>query len=344
MLAASVGCSSGEPETSGEPPPAIVEAARIEPRPFSERLELVGQLAAAESVVIRPEIAGVIESVEFEEGQRVRAGEVLFVLRSDEQRAALRAAEAERVLAKDVFERTEALSKVEVSAASELTRARAGVDAAQAAVDMARVNVERTQIRAPFDGALGARDVSPGDRIDSDTELVQLDAVDRLQLQFSLPESAIALARQGFPVSARVAAYPGERFHGEAYFVSPALDPGTRRLSLKAWIPNPDGRLRPGMFARVELEVERVEEALLVPESAVAYDADGTFLWLVTAESRAERVPVRPGPRQDGYVVIRSGISAGDTVVTSGTHKVYPGGALTVRALRPPLESPAGHR
>jgi membrane fusion protein (multidrug efflux system) len=335
-------CGFGEPEAAEEPPALVVEATRVEPRSFSERLEIVGQIAAAESVVIQPEIAGVIQSVEFEEGQRASQGDVLFVLRSEEQRAALRAAQAERLVAQDVFDRTEALSKVQVSAAAELTAARARVEGAAAQVDMARVNLARTRIRAPFDGALGARYVSPGARVDSDTELVWLDATDRLKLEFSLPESAISLAEPGLAVSALVAAYPGEGFPGEVYFVSPALDESTRRLDLKAWIPNPDGRLRPGMFARVELEVERIEQALLVPESAIAYDLAGAFVWRVSGESRAERVSVRLGPRQNGYVVVESGIAVGDTVVTSGTHKVSAEAALDVRAPQIRADTTAG--
>ena len=131
---------------------------------------------------------------------------------------------------------------------------------------------------------MGARDVSPGDRVDSDVALVQIDAVDRLQLQFSLPGNAIALAQPGLEVFARVAAYPDERFGGAVYFISPALDTDSRRLGLKAWVPNTDGRLRPGMFARVELEVERTERALLVPESAIANDASGPYVWRLTPE------------------------------------------------------------
>jgi membrane fusion protein (multidrug efflux system) len=323
-----LGCHSDALESSDGPPPTVVETAAIESRLFSERVGVVGQLAAAESVVIRSEIAGIVDSIEFQEGQQVAAGEVLFILRAGEQRAALREAEANRVLAADVFDRTERLSKVKVSAASELTRARAGVAAAEAMVDLARVNLERTRMSAPFDGALGARDVSPGDWVDSDVALVQIDAVDRLQLQFSLPEKAIALAIPGLEVSARVAAYPDESFGGVVYFVSPALDIESRRLGMKAWVPNADGRLRPGMFARVELEVERTEQAILIPESAIANDASGHYVWRVTPENLAERAAVELGTRREGQVVILSGLAAGDTIVTSGTHKVYEGGGI----------------
>ena len=334
LAAPCLACGSGEPETAPEPPPVVIEAARVEPRPFSQHLEIVGQIAAAESVVIQPEIAGVIDSVAFEEGQRIARGDVLFVLRSEEQQAALRAAEAERLLAQDVFDRTEALSEVRVSAAAELTAARARVEAAAAAVDMARVSLARTRIRAPFDGVLGARYVSPGARIDPDSELVRLEASDTLKLEFSLPESAMALAEVGLAISARVAAYPDETFPGEVYFVAPALHETTRRLDLKAWVPNPDGRLRPGMFARVQLEVGHDEQALLVPESAIAYDLAGAFVWRMADSGRAERVAVRLGPRQDGFVLVESGVTRGDTIVTRGTHKVFPDALLDVRAPR----------
>jgi membrane fusion protein (multidrug efflux system) len=327
----SVGCDSDALDTPNGPPASVVETIRVESRLFSERIEIVGQLAAAESVVIRPEIAGVVASVEFEEGQRVRAGDVLFVLHADEQRAILRQAQASRVLAADVFDRTEALSKVKVSAASDLPRAKAGVAFAKAEVDLARVDVARTQIRAPFDGALGARHVSPGDWVDSDVELVQIDAIDRLQLQFSLPEQQIALAQPGLEVTARVAAYSEERFAGEVYFISPSLDPLSRRLALKAWVANGDGRLRPGMFARVELEVDRTEHAIVLPESSIAYDTSGPFVWRVTSENLAERVGVELGPRRKGEVVVRDGISVGDTIVTTGTHKVFAGGGIEAR-------------
>lgn len=327
----SVGCDSDALDTPNGPPASVVETIRVESRLFSERIEIVGQLAAAESVVIRPEIAGVVASVEFEEGQHVRAGDVLFVLHADEQRAILRQAQASRVLADDVFDRTEALSKVQVSAASDLTRAKAGVASAKAEVDLARVDVARTQIRAPFDGALGARHVSPGDWVDSDVELVQIDAIDRLQLQFSLPEQQIALAQPGLEVTARVAAYSEERFAGEVYFISPSLDPLSRRLALKAWVANGDGRLRPGMFARVELEVDRTEHAIVLPESSIAYDTSGPFVWRVTSENLAERVGVELGPRRKGEVVVRDGIDVGDTIVTTGTHKVFAGGGIEMR-------------
>jgi membrane fusion protein (multidrug efflux system) len=210
-----------------------------------------------------------------------------------------------------------------------------------ARVELARVQLERTRIRAPFDGVMGALRVAPGDPMTQDTELVRIDAIDRVQLEFSLPEVAVAVVQVGVPVSLSVAPYPGESFPGEVYFVSPTLDPATRRILVKAWVPNADHRLRPGLFAQVEAEVGRQENALLVPESALVYSLDGTYVWRVDAESRAERVDVEVGLRREGHAEIRDGLRPGDVVVAAGIHKVVAGGRVEAAGTEPGVESAA---
>jgi len=335
LLLGFVGCGEGTAVGTDIDVPITIEASEVIQRPFSEHLELVGALEAEESVWMRAELEGVIQSVEFSEGQRVAAGDVLFVLRSEDQRADLREAKAELALATDIFERTQKLSNVNVSAMSEANQARSRVEIAQAGIDRATTDLQRTQIRAPFDGEVGSRRVSPGDRIDPDTELIRIDAVDTLKLAFSLPESAVSLARLGLEVRVVVAAFPKEDFVGVVYYVAPFLDTGSRRLELKALLPNADGRLKPGMFTQVELEVEKFELALLVPESAIVNEMDGTSVWRLGKDRRAERVAVELGPRDDGTVMVLSGLSAGDTIVTAGTHKVFEGTVLEVRAQAP---------
>lgn len=334
------GCGGGpQAGPGGGPPPAVVEVERLEPRAFTDQLELSGQLTADESVVVRPEISGVIQQIHFGEGDRAEQGQVLFMLRSDAERAEVREAAAKLALERDVYQRTLRLARSQVAAEAEVERGRARVDAAQAALERAQVELERTEIRAPFRGSLGARRVSPGDRVDSATELVQIDALDRLKLEFSLPESAVGVAREGLLVGIEVAPYPGERFQGEVYFVSPTLDPQSRRLGLKAWVPNSEGRLRPGLFAEVDLEVERADAVIAVPESAIVFDAGGSFVWRVAGQGAAERVPVELGPRQQGRVVVRRGLQAGDTIVISGTHKLFPGSLVRAAGEAPPVAS-----
>jgi len=191
------------------------------------------------------------------------------------------------------------------------------------------VELRRTEIRAPFGGVLGARLVSPGDRVERETELVSIQSVDRLRLVFAVPEIALPVARAGVPVSVAVAPLPGEVFPGEVYFVAPAFNTQTRQLLLKAWVPNARGLLRPGLFANIKMQVGRRADVLTVPETAVAYDMQGPHVWRIGAAQEAERVPVEIGMRQRGRAEIKSGdLAAGDRLVSAGTHKVFPGAII----------------
>jgi membrane fusion protein (multidrug efflux system) len=317
-------CSRDEAPAVGQDGAPVVGVTVVELAPLREQVELVGELRSEESVVLRAEISGVLEEVGFVEGQDVGKGDVLLRLRDGEQRARLREEEARRALAADEFARTRRLADRDAAAAAQLERAAAELAVATARVEFATVELERTRIRAPFPGAVGARLVSPGERLQPETPLVRVDAVDPLQVVFTVPEAAVPQARAGASVSVEVAAYADERFEGEIFFVAPSIDQATRRLTLKARVPNPERRLRPGMFARVHMELGQ-REALLVPEEAVVHDRTGSFVWRVSDKEIAERIAVQLGVHRDGRVEIRSGLRAGERVVSSGTHKVYGG-------------------
>ncbi len=328
-------CSDGGASKGGwEPSEVVVEVLEIRPELLRETVDLTGQLDAELSVRVRPDKAGVLESIEFAEGQAVKEGDVLFRLRSSEEVARLREAQAERDLKKVVFERTQMLAKRDISSAAQLDRARAELAREEARVAAARADLERTTIRAPFDGEMGALFVAPGARIEPDIVLTQIDKVDRLQVVLSLPEIAVGLVRPGVPFEFTVAPYGQRTFPGEIYFVAPTLDPETRRMLVKGWVPNADHALRPGLFATIRAEVARRENALVLPESALALDREGTFVWRVDADEMAERVGVQTGFRSDGRVEITGGLQAGDRVVVAGTNKVRRGSRL--RAAAPP--------
>ncbi|MGH7898754.1 MAG: efflux RND transporter periplasmic adaptor subunit, partial [Candidatus Binatia bacterium] len=197
-----------------------------------------------------------------------------------------------------------------------------------AELERARVRMERTRIRAPFAGRLGAREVSPGTRVTEESPLVELHASERLRLAFAVPERYAPLVRVAIPFEVSVAAYPDEWFRGEVYFVAPAVDPSSRQLLLKGWVPNAEGRLWPGQFARIRTEIARSDQALVVPDSALVYDGQSSFLWRVGAERKAERVPVEIGLRNQGRIEIRGGVAAGDEIVVAGTNKIFPGATL----------------
>src|SRR5688572_21528344 len=279
MALAACGGNAESARRNAGPPRMAVEVASVRLETIDEALDLTGQLEADESVMIRAETSGIIESVDFREGQEVESGALLFRLRDPEQRARLREAQAQVVLTEQAWRRAEALAKTGVVSAADLDLARANREAAQARVDLARVEVERTEIRAPFAGMLGPRLVSPGDRITDLTDLVLLDAVARLKLTFTVPEPVMPLVHPGQTVFLRVAPFPDRQFPGRVFFVAPSLDPASRRLTLKAEIDNGERLLRPGLFADVRLRTAQRPDALVVPESAIVYDTEGPFVW-----------------------------------------------------------------
>jgi membrane fusion protein (multidrug efflux system) len=335
LVAAAFGCgrSANSETTKAGPPPVSVEVVSVPRESIVDVIDLVGQLEAEESVELKPETSGVVKGVAFEDGDEVSAGALLLELRDDEERAKLHEAEAELTLAEDELRRIRKLAEQKTVSPSELDRAIATAEASRARRDLAQVELDRMHIRAPFDGVMGAREVSPGDRVSRTTTLVRIDAVKRLRLLFTVPETVLNIAHTGNAVDIAVAPYPGERFPGSIYYVAPTLDPVNRRLALKAWVPNAEHRLKPGLFANIRLEIARREDALVVPESSVAYDADGVFVWRLTPAHSVERVPVELGIRQNGRVEIARGLGAGDRIVAAGTHKVAPG--VTVQEVAP---------
>lgn len=312
------------------PSAATVEVTVMEPQLLIDAVALTGQLDAEYSVLLKPEIDGVVATVGFEEGQPVAKGHVLFTLRDELQRAMVEESEAEMRLAKQVFAREDKLQRRDASSLARIEDARAKLDAAEARLRLAKVVLDRTRIRAPFDGVPGVRLVSPGATVEEYDGLVQIDAIDKLQVIFTVTENAIALARAGGKIQVRVAAWGDEQFEGEVFFISPTVDPATRRLILKAWVPNPDHRLKPGMFANVDVQVAQRQNALIAPEASMIYDRSATYVWRMIAEDHAEKVPIEIGLRVGGGVEIVRGIEPGDVIVSAGTHKVTVGKKLNV--------------
>jgi membrane fusion protein (multidrug efflux system) len=306
----------------------VVELTRVEAGLLRDTSTFGGQLEPENSVLLKPETDGVVESIAFAEGQRVVTGQELVRLRDREQIARLQEAKAMLSLAREVHERTRRLLSRNAASAAQRDEAAAELEVASARVALAQLAFDRTRILAPFDGVAGARLVSPGDRVTDETPLVGISAVDRLQVIFALSEHAVPYARPGVRVEVMVAPYPGERFPGEVFYVSPTLDPASRRLIMKAWVPNQDGRLAAGLFAEVDLEIGRRENAIVVPESAIVFDRQGTYVWRVGEDSVAERAPVETGLRSEGRVEVTLGLQPGDVIVSAGTHKVKEGRLL----------------
>ncbi len=329
-------CGRGGNQADFKPPPPVVEVITVEPETVRDTITLVGQLDSESSVEVQPELDGIIESIDFTEGQTVKKGDVLIRLRNAEQNAHVREARARAKLAEEIFRRITALAQREVTAQAEYDKASAELEVARAEVQLREVELEKTRVRAPFDGVVGSRRVSPGERVRRMTKLVRIDAVDRLQLVFAVPEIGVPFVRTGMPVKISVKPFPEIRFDGEVFFVSPTLDAATRRLTLKAWVPNPGRKLQPGLFANLEVELSMREHALVVPDSAVLVDQSGSFVWRVDAGGKAMRAPVVVGLRKAARVEITGGLEPGDRIVSAGTQKVTEGAEVTIAVAAPP--------
>jgi membrane fusion protein (multidrug efflux system) len=317
------------------PPPPVVEVFTVVPETVRDTIVLVGQLESESSVELRPEIDGMVESIDFAEGQSVKKGDVLLSLRDAEQRAQLRESRARAKLAEEIFRRISLLAEKEVSARVEFDKASAELEVARAEVELREVELAKTKVRAPFDGVVGARMVSPGERVRRSTKLVKVDAIDRLQLVFAVPEIGVPFVRTHMPVKISVKPFPEIRFDGEVFFVSPTLDAATRRLTLKAWVPNPERKLQPGLFANLEVQLAERENALVVPDAALMVDQAGAFVWRIGADGKASRAPIEIGLRKAARVEIASGLEPGDKIVSAGTQKVTEGAPVVIAGQEP---------
>lgn len=325
VVAGVVGAGCG-PGGGGPPAEPVIEVATSRPEriPVEVTLPAVGTIEADERVVVQPEVAGLIRSIHFVEGQRVRKGEVLFRMHSSKEEAQLAQAKADLDLARSNLERARTLAGTKAISQQELDLMESTLAARSATHELEKRRLEERVILAPFDGVVGPREVSVGQYVNAGERLVTLVEDARVKVRFRLPERHMALVRTGQTARVRVNAYKDRQFGGVVDLVSPEVDPSTRTVELRVLVGNPSGELRPGMFGRVELVVGRKEDALVVPESALI-PALESFAVFVVRDGRARQVAVTLGQRLPGKVELETGVGPEDEVVVAGTQKVGDG-------------------
>ena len=325
-------------QKSGEPPPMPVKAAPVTRATLNVEVTAVGTLRADETVMIRPEIAGRVATIHFKEGQTVNAGEALVTLDQDEYKAQLAGSSAQVGLEESSYQRLQDLQRKNLTSQQNLDETKARLDAARAQQELNQVRLERTVIRAPFAGTVGLRLVSPGAYVKPGDDIANLESLGAMKLDFRVPETYLARLNVGQTLTTRVDAWPDQSFEGSIYAIDPALDPETRTVLLRARLPNKGNKLRPGLFARVSLILERRENALVAPEQAIVPVGQQTLVYRVV-DGKAVMTPVKLGLRRPGQVEILEGLNAGDLVVTDGQLKIRDGAPV---AVEPPPAQPAG--
>jgi membrane fusion protein, multidrug efflux system len=320
-------CSSSENGASAVRDPATtaveVVAAEAAVRPLGVDIEAVGTAAANESVEITSEISKKVTAIRFDEGDRVRRGEVLVELDSDEARAAVAEAEATLADAESQYQRSQNLFTREALSSAQLDQIESTLKASRARVQAARARLADTVIRAGFDGRTGLRRVSVGTLVGPNTVITTLDDDSLIKLNFTVPETVLFLVREGVPISAATPGIPGRRFEGRVTHLDSRVDPVTRSIVVRAELPNPDGLLRPGMFMTVTLQGD-VVSALLVPEAAVVAERGRSFVFVVR-DGAVERREVSTSRRRPGEVQITAGLEERERVVVEGTQNLRDG-------------------
>ncbi len=329
--------AQGRGPGAGGMPPTMVDVYQVQSRESSNSLNAVGNLRAIESVVIRPEVAGKLVRINAIEGQAVSAGTVLFtfddaIARADynEATANLRASQRNRpriieLATKQLISRADADSALNV------------YEVNVAKVASAKARLDKSIIRAPFDGVIGLRQVSVGEFANAGQALVELVRLNPLQVEFQVSELHISRLLTGQSVVVKTDAFPGETFVGTITAISPSVQMSGRSAVVRARLDNNKKKLVPGQFAQVAVELSKSAPVLMIPEQAVWPSGDKKMAFVVK-DGKAELVPITLGAREPGWVTVVSGLTAGQQVITAGQSKLFPGAPVMVA--KPAASSP----
>jgi membrane fusion protein, multidrug efflux system len=329
--------AAAAPAKGGPVPGVVVEAARVATVRLPQALTAVGSLRSDETVIVRPEIAGRIAHIGFKEGERVAKGSVLVKLDDSVQQADLDKARANLTLAKTKFERAVDLRNKGFLSSQAQEEAENNLKIAQADAELMQARIAKATIRAPFSGTIGLRLVSVGDYVKEGQDLVNLESLDPLKVDFRVPELALSQVRDGQALQVALDALPDKTFDGRIVAINPLLDANGRSIVIRAQVPNRDGTLRPGMFARVRLFTSGLKDALVVPEESLFPVGDDKFVYKVV-DGKATRQKIEIGARREGRVEVVNGLTPNDVVVTAGVVKLRDG--VTVNVVAAPSAAP----
>ena len=325
------GATAGSPAKAPAGPggaPVPVTAKVLQAERLDNSIASSGNVLANEEVEIRSEIQGKIARVLFKEGSRVKKGDLLVKIEDAELQARSLEAQSKRKLAEDDEYRMRMQLKIEAVSQKDYDQSLNELNLAKAESQLLRAQLDKTELRAPFGGIVGLKQVSDGAFVSSSTLITTLQEIDPVKVDFTVPGKYAAFVKPGQAVSFTIQGSE-TRHQGKVYAVDPRIDPESRTLRLRALCPNPAGRILPGAFATIEMPFETVNAALLVPTQALSADARGAKVFLYKS-GKAEPRTVQTGLRTDSIVQITGGLSASDTVITSGVVQLKPGAAVTL--------------
>jgi membrane fusion protein, multidrug efflux system len=330
-------------------PPQTVSTVVATTQEWQPTLTAVGSLRAVNGAELSLEVAGVVDKLYFQSGNDVSAGAVLMTLRSDDDVAKLHALQATADLDAINLARDEKQLKVNAVSKAQVDTDSATLRNAQAQVAEQQAIVDKKTLRAPFAGHLGIRAIDVGQYLAAGTNIVTLQALDPIYVDFTLPQQALAEIREGQLVTATVDTYPDQSFVGKITAINPVVDVATRNVQVRATVANPDHLLLPGMYAKVTIDVGSEERYVTLPQTAIIYNPYGNTVYVVQDKGKdaqghpqleAQQAFVTTGPTRGDQVAIVKGVDAGTTVVSAGQMKLRNGSRLIINNSVVPTDNP----
>jgi membrane fusion protein (multidrug efflux system) len=331
LTAAAGSAKPGAAPKPGAPPPAVgVEAVKVSVGTARQTVLAVGTFRSNEAIMVRPELASRVIGFNFDEGQKVAKGQVLVRLDAALDEAQLAQAEAALVLSKANYDRAISLVQRQAGTEKAVDEARAALRRDEAAVQLAKSRVEKYTLIAPFDGVVGLRRVSVGSYLVAGADIVNLEQIDPLKVDFRIPESFLPALRVGQPIVVTVDAFTGREFTGKVFAIDPLVDEAGRSIVIRAMVGNQQDVLRPGVFGRVAVTLATRENAMFVPEQAIVPVGDRVQVYRIV-DGKSVPTFVRAGQREKGQVEILEGLKPDDVVITAGHLKLpRPGMPVTI--------------
>jgi membrane fusion protein (multidrug efflux system) len=332
-----------------QPPPEAVTTIVAQQEEWPATLSVIGTTAAVQGVTVSADLPGTVERVEFDSGQAVRAGQVLAVLDTRQERAQLAAIDAQREFAQLTFDRMQGLLNERVISRAEFDRATAEHRQTDAQAGEIRAVIERKTIRAPFSGILGIRQVNLGQYLAGGDPLVTLQSLDPIYVNFGIPQQSASQVSVGRVVRITSGDAAGAEWRARVTAMDSLVDEATRNIQVQATLSNPGGKLRPGMFVRTEVALGPSQQVVALPASAISYAPYGDSVFVVAQLTSEDGKPyrgvqqrfVKLGPARGDQVAVLSGVKPGDEVATSGLFKLRNGAAVQINNTVRPANSPA---
>jgi membrane fusion protein, multidrug efflux system len=316
--------------------PIGVEVGKVEVMTLEDDAQAVGSLRSRQGVMLRPEVSGRIASLGFGDGQRVRHGQLLVQLDDTLQQAQLKQSQAQASIARTNLQRNHELVLANFVSQSAVDQSAAALEVAEAQVALSQAQLARMRIVAPFDGVAGIRNINLGDYVKDGADLVNIEDLSQVLVDFRLPERFIARVKPGQAVEVSLDAIAGQRFTGKIDALDSLIDADGRSLLVRARLDNPGGVLKAGLFARTRIVFSRRENAMVVPEEALVPMGGKQFVYKVVDGGNgkvSKRIEAQIGLRLPGKVEVREGLAAGDLVVTAGQARLARGDDLPLRVV-----------